>query len=141
MDGSNNFLLARLEESILNVGKSNIDDFVFDCTVPETVQVAFQGSLCLLGSNTRPSIQISQNRSLAFIQIDPLLLHNIFLSMLLTHLHSDLLLEGFDLPLEFTHPVHLLTPKHDFLHEDRWLHKFGELESRDRVRKMEVKPE
>jgi hypothetical protein len=41
VDGCDDFLFAGLEKGELDVGKGDIDSFVLERTVPETVEVAF----------------------------------------------------------------------------------------------------
>ena len=84
VNGSYDFFLTRLEESIFNIRKGNIYYFIFDVGIPETVKMALKISLCLFLSYTRTCIQISQNRSFSFVQINSFLFDNILFCIFFT---------------------------------------------------------
>lgn len=103
--------------------------------------MALQSSFTLFGPNTWTSVQITKDWSFTFVQINPLLLHDVLLGIFLTHFHSNFLLEGLHLSFKLRNPAHLLTSENDFLDEDHWFDKLGEVESGDSVGEMEVESE
>ena len=141
MDRRDDLLFAGLEERELYVREGNVDYFSLYGRIPETIQVALESALCLLLTDTRTSIQVSQNGSLSLIYVDLLLLNNILFRILFAELQSDLFLKVLHLFLKFSNSGHILTPEHYLLHKDKRIWVFGEVQSGDRVGQMEIEAE
>jgi len=138
VDGSNDFLLARLEEGILDVGKGNIDDIILDSVISKAVEMTLQVTFGLFLSNSRSSIKVSQDRPLTFIDVYSFLFNNIFLGMLLTHLEPYFLLQDLHLFLKLSYSADLLTSEHQFFDVNSRLSVFGEVDGCYSVGQMEV---
>ena len=103
--------------------------------------MTFQVAFCLFLTHSRTGIKISQDRSFTFVQGDPFLLNNVLFCMFLTHLHPDFLLQIFYLLFQLCNSVDHLTSEDQFLDKNSRLNKFGEVESSNRIRNMEVEPQ
>ncbi len=84
VNGSYDFFLTRLKESIFYIRKGDIYYLIFDVGIPETVKVALKISLCFFLTYARTCIQISQNRSFSFVQINFFLFDYILFCMFFT---------------------------------------------------------
>jgi hypothetical protein len=101
--------------------------------------VTLKSSLGLLLANAWPGVEFTQDRPLSLVDVDLLLLDNVFLGVLFTQLESNFLLQGLYLLLKLGNPCHVLTSEHNFLHKHDWLRILREVKSRDAVWKVEVK--
>lgn len=86
MNGSNNFFFTGLEESVLDVWKSDVDRLILDVVISESIEMTFKISFWFLLAHSWTHIEVSENRSFSLIKTNSFLLYNIFFSIFLTHL-------------------------------------------------------
>jgi hypothetical protein len=103
--------------------------------------VAFKISFCFLLPDAWSGVEVSEDWSFPFIDINLFLLHYILFRMFFTELDAHLFLQSLHLSFQFSHTIHLLTSEHNFLDENSGFSVFGEVDGRYAVGQVEIEPQ